>query len=214
MWRLPGPERAFLAFAVAVAVFQNVPAVLPEGDLVDVATPFAVIGASALVLLALRARGLALGLALLAGIAYTSGQSIHLAANSIADERPGGRVAEVAYFWDERFGHIWWHLGWLGLLAACCLAERAAVPSRSWRLEARHAATALLLAFTLFTNTVEGQTWWLGLGAGALFCAWAARERRPLLITCALAFALDALFIAVWAIWHGGVPQFSDLGLV
>ena len=156
-----------------------------------------------------------LAVAVVAGILYASGHGIHLAANSISDRKPAGKAADVAYFWDERFGHIWWHVGWIGLLGSFCLAERAlrSTPSAPL-LDGRRAAAALLLGFTLFTNTVEGQTWWLGLGTTACFIPWAARERRPLLVTCALAFGLFALFLAIWAIWHRGIPQFSDLGYV
>lgn len=211
----PGAQRAFLVFAAAVGVFQNVPAVLPEGDLFDVATPFAVVGASALVLLRLGARGFPAVLAGVAAIAYTSGQGIHLAANSVADEMPIGDVAAVAEFWDETFGHIWWHLGWLGLLAAFCLAERNTPAAPRDRNTV--CAAAVLLGFTLFTNTVEGGTWWLGLGAACVLAAVAWRRRGrlgPLVSACTLAFALDALFIGIWAAWQGGLPQFSELGLV
>jgi hypothetical protein len=37
-------------------------------------------------------------------------------------------------------------------------------------------------------------------------------ERRPLLSAFAARFALCALAIGGWALWHGGVPEFSDLG--
>lgn len=214
-WRDPGRERAFLAFAIAVAAFQNIPAVVPLGEFVDLATPFAVLGAAALVLLALGARRVPLALATAAAVMYASGHGIHLAANAIDYEKPVGRVADTAHFWDETFGHIWWHLGWLGLLAALCLAERATRCAPVARIGGRQRLlAALLLGCTLFTNTVEGGTWRLGLGAAVLFWVWAARERRPILLTCALALALDALFVGIWAAWHGGVPQFSDLGLV
>jgi hypothetical protein len=59
---------------------------------------------------------------------------------------------------------------------------------------------ALVLGFTLFTSTVEGGTWWLELGATAVFVAWAAARPRPLLVTCAAAFVLAATLIGVWAI--------------
>ena len=187
------------------------PALVPHGDFVDLATPFVVVGAAVLVLRALATRGAPLAVAVLSGIFYVSGQGIHLAANSIATEEPVGRVARVADFWDEHLGHIWWHLGWLGLLLAFSLAEHT-TPERVRLAGPARALATLLLAFTLFTNTVEGQTWWLGLAAAAPFGAWAVRERRPLLATVAAAFVLDAVLVLAWAIWHHGLPQFSDLG--
>jgi hypothetical protein len=75
-------------------------------------------------------------------------------------------------------------------------------------------AVAVLLGFTLFTSTVEGQTWWLLPPAAALLCVWALARPRPLLRACAGAFALAALLLAGWAAWHRGVPEFSDLGWI
>jgi hypothetical protein len=119
-------------------------------------------------------------------------------------------VGHEAHFWDERFGHFEWHAGWFALLGAICLAE----PGRATTIARREArAVLVLLGFSLFTNTVEGGTWPLELGATAVFVAWALSERRrPLLRVVATSFAIGAALIGVWAIWHGGVPQFRQLG--
>jgi hypothetical protein len=74
--------------------------------------------------------------------------------------------------------------------------------------------TAAVLGWTFFTSTVEGQTWWLELPAAGLFAAWALRRPRRILSTAAAAFAVGAALIGVWAIWQGGVPEFSDVGLI
>jgi len=56
--------------------------------------------------------------------------------------------------------------------------------------------------------------------ATALFACWALlargkrRASRPLLRTSAAAFAVGALLIGLWAVWQGGVPEFSDSGLI
>jgi hypothetical protein len=210
------PERALLVFAAAVFAFHHLPTLLGDaGEWIDLVTPFAVIGAAGATLITLGAPSTALAVALLAGLLYVDGHGIHLAANSIAAEPLTGEAARVADFWDERFSHVEWHVGWIGLLASFCLAERALMRDRALRLERRaRVATALLLGFTLFTNTVEGGTWWLELAAAALFAGWAVRDRRQLLVTCAAALALAAALIGVWAVWQGGVPQFSETGLI
>jgi hypothetical protein len=206
------PERALLAFAASVFVFHHLPTAAGDaGDWIDLATPFAVVGAAAALLVALRPAATALTVALLAALLYVDGHGIHLAANSIAGESPTGEAEDAAHFWDERFGHVEWHVGWIGLIGAFCLADRARRVALGTRVQA---AIALLLGFTLFTSTVEGQTWWLELGAAALFAAWAAVDRRPLLVTAAAAFAVGAVLIGVWAIWQGGVPEFSEAGLI
>ena len=82
-------------------------------------------------------------------------------------------------------------------------------------LSRRQAGTIVfLLGATFFTNTVEGGDWWLELAATGVFCIWALAARRTLLSAFAAAFALGAALIGVWAIWHGGVPQFSELGWI
>ncbi|HXV57289.1 MAG TPA: hypothetical protein VD704_05420 [Gaiellaceae bacterium] len=206
--------RALVAFAAAVAVFHHVPSVGGTlGDVVDLVTPFAVVGAAAVVLLELGAWGAALGLAVAAGIAYVDGHGLHLAANSIRAEGLTGEAEDVAYFWDERFSHVEWHLGLIGLVLAFCLAEPwARPPLRATSLQS--ALVVALLGATLFTSTVEGQTWWLLPPTTALFALWALARPRPVLGACAGAFVLASLLLAGWAAWHRGVPEFSDLGWI
>ena len=203
-------DRAFLAFAAVFFVFHQLPSILlsDRGEAaVDVLTPFAVAAATVAVLLALGATRMPILAAVAAGVTYVHGHGVHLAANSIHNE---GAEGDVVYFWDERFSHIEAVLGWFGLVAAFCLAERMSRRSEDsspWVL----GLAALLLGWTFFTSTVEGQTWWMELPTAALFAVWALRAPRPLLRASAGAFAFGALLIGVWAVMHGGVPEFSDL---
>jgi hypothetical protein len=209
------PERALLAFAASVFVFHHLPTVAGDaGEWIDLLTPFAVIGAAAATLIALGVPSTALAVAFLASLLYVDGHGIHLAANSIAAEPLTGEAERVADFWDERFSHVEWHVGWIALLASFCLAERG-TSDRPLRLDRRtRVATALMLGFTFFTNTVEGGTWWLELAAAAFFVGWAVRDRRQLLVTCAAALTLGAALIGAWAVWQGGLPQFSEADLI
>ncbi len=210
------PEVALLAFSAAVFVFHHLPANAGEsaGDWIDLVTPFAVIAATATALVSLRAAPAAVVLALVGAVLYVDGHGIHLAANSIGRETLTGDAKDVTHFWDETFGHIEWHLGWITLAAAVAFAEALSDRGRQLRPLSYPlaGATIVLLGFTLFTSTVEGGTWWLELGATLVFVVWAIRAPRPLLMTSTAAFALAALLIGVWAIWHGGVPEFSDVG--
>jgi hypothetical protein len=209
-WTSARRDRAFLAFAAVFFVFHQLPSILLTDRAeaaVDVLTPFAVAASTVAVLLALGApRGPVLA-AVGAGVLYVHGHGVHLAANSIHNE---GAQGDAVYFWDERFSHIEAVLGWFGLVGAFCLAERTAPRSASTSPVLLGVA-ALLLGWTFFTSTVEGQTWWLELPAAALFGLWSLGAPRPLLRAAAGAFALGALLIAGWAIWHSGVPEFSDL---
>jgi hypothetical protein len=206
--------RALLAFAAAVLVFHNLPAAADDlGDWIDLVTPFAVLALAAAVLGLLRPPPWAWAIGLAAGIAYTDGHGIHLAANSIRSEDLTGAAEDTAYFWDERFGHIEWHLGLVGLLVAFVLAERFG-RGAAGRLPVAAVLVALLLGFTLFTSTVEGQDWWLVPPVAAAFTAWALVRRAPVLEACAGALAFAGLLMAGWAAWHRGMPEFSDLGWI
>jgi hypothetical protein len=210
------PDVALLAFVAAFAVFHHVPSFAGDeaGDWIDLLTPFVIVGATALVFSTLGFARAAVVLALVGGVLYVDGHGIHLAANSIGHEELVGDAKDVTHFWDEIWGHIEWHLGLMTLVAAIALAEAYAGVARGFRPRSLVAAgvTVALLGFTLFTSTVEGGTWWLELVAAAVFAMWALRVPRPLVVTCAAGFGLAALMIGIWAVWHGGVPQFSEVG--
>jgi hypothetical protein len=208
---LAEPDRAFLAFAGSVFVFHQLPALSGNaGDWVDLFTPFAVIGSSALVLRALRADGIPLAVGFVAALLYVDGHGIHLAANSIGHEDLHGEAKRVTHFWDERFGHYEALVGWLGLLTAFSLAqkERTAFARRV------AVATVALLGWTFFTSTVEGSTWPLLLVALVPSAVWAGRSRRTIVVTAAASLLLAAALIGVWAIWQDGVPQFTEAGFL
>jgi hypothetical protein len=211
------PESALLGFAASFAIFQHLPSFAGDaGDFVDLVTPFAVVGTAAVVLASLRAPAAAVVLALVAGVLYVDGHGIHLAANSIGHEALTGDAEDVTHFWDETFGHIEWHLGWMLLVAAVAAAEALAGASRGLRPRSYPlaAATIAVLGFTLFTSTVEGGTWWLAVAATVVLVVWAVRAPRPLLAISAGAFVLSSLLMAGWAVWQGGMPQFSEVGWI
>jgi hypothetical protein len=207
---MPREGSVLLAFSLAVFVFHQVPAIRGGSlaDWMDLFTPIVVIG-TAVFLFRRNTPWLALAVAGLGAVLYVDGHGIHLAANSIRAEELTGKAEDVAFFWDEQWGHFEWHLGWFVLIAGFCLAERDRLIRLRWW---QGALSALLLGWTLFATTVEGRTWWLELGATAVFAGWAYTARRPLLVACAAAFGLAALLIGIWAVWQGGVPEFSDVG--
>jgi hypothetical protein len=209
-------DSALLAFAAAFFVFHHAPAVAGgrTGDWIDLATPFVVVATAGLALASMAARPPAVLLGVLGAVLYVDGHGIHLAANSIGHEKLAGEAKDVTHFWDESFGHIEWHAGWVVLIAALVLAEALSASPRRLRPPSnrRAAAIAVLLGFTLFTSTVEGGTWWLELAATAVFSLWLVAAPRPLFATVAAAFGLAAVLIGIWAVWHGGVPQFSEVG--
>jgi hypothetical protein len=205
-------ERGFAALAVAVGVFHHVPAFTGDtGTWIDLATPFFV--AAAVVYGLRRAPGTAVVVGTAALVLYIDGHGIHLAANAIGHEDVGA-AKDTAEFWDEHWGHAEWHLGWLGLLAALSLAElpRSTRNREFFGLGGTMIVAAVVMGVTLFTSTVEGQDWWLVLGAAPLFVVWSVVRSGRVLAASAVATLLAAALIGIWAVWHGGVPQFSEVG--
>jgi hypothetical protein len=209
--------RLFFGFAASVLVFHQLPALLgpPTSQAIDLLTPFAVVGFAAGLLVSLGAAGAPLVVGFVAAILYVDAHGIHLAANSIAGYGPQGAARHVTYFLDEHFSHIELLAGWVGLVAAFALAEGRRPEARPEPMSrALLAATAVVLGWTFFTSTVEGQTWWLLLGVAPVFAVWALRARRPIIVTAAVSYALAVALIGVWALVNGGVPEFSEVGLI
>ena len=139
-------------------------------DWIDLLTPYVVTGAAAG---ALRGGGASRGtwtLFWFATVLYTQGQGIHLAANSINNAVAGD--AEPAYLWDEHVGHYLWYVGFYLVVVALAVA----LADRRPRGGLGAHLLALLVGFTTFTNSVEGQTPWLGIGASVVFAVLGAAD--------------------------------------
>ena len=175
-------------------------------DWVDLAVPYLVVGSAAAVLAAARAGRWGWLLLAAAGLLYTQGHGIHLAANSISNVAP----SDAAHLWDETVGHWLWYGGLAGLVAVLAHAVDAVPSARNaWSL-----TLAAAFGLTVFTNSVEGGTALLGLASGVVFVAWGLRRRgrAPELLVPAYAVALACL--AGWGIYWSGFPQFSELGWI
>lgn len=177
-------------------------------DWIDLLTPYVVTGT---VGGALRAGGASRGtwtLFWFAAVLYTQGHGIHLAANSVDNALPGD--PEPAYFWDEHLGHWFWYVGLYLLVVALALA----LADRRPRGGIAGYLLAALVGFTSFSNTVEGQTPWLGIGAGVVLAAWGLLTRDGMGRLLLTAYGVSLLLFAVFGVWQGGFPEFSELGWI
>lgn len=79
---------------------------------------------------------------------------------------------------------------------------------------------ALLYGFTYFTMIIEGGTAVLGvpfaLAVSAVGLIWGRKRfgQQPLTAFFVTAYWLAALFIVIWFVWQGGLPEFSEVGLI
>lgn len=230
--RSSGP--LLLAYSIAFAAFLLIPPLLSSGrglhpdmelaDLVDLFTPLVLIPLSwhlfstASPAQASRAQAISfLAVAALWGL----GHGTHLAANSVGNlvaESAGtpDRVKGLVHFYDETLSHYLWHAGILGLAALTVW--------RAWNASREQAAPGFVLlsggayGFTLFLISTEGGSVLLVLPGAAILVAallWRWRAQRPLHPTPAMflaAHAFTLLLLVVWGLWHGGFPQFTELG--
>lgn len=208
-------------FVVAVVVGHHVGTIFaglgPAGrgtewaDWIDLAVPYAVIGAALGALRAAHADRRTWLLAAAGAVAYAQGHGIHLAANSVGNARGN---AQPVHLWDEVVGHYVWYAGLYLLVAALVLAlvDRPRPAGPAWVL-------AVLLGLTTATNAIEGGTPVFTLAVAAAFVAWGWRHRRASGLLLVTAYGVGALLLLGWGVYWALAdgrffPQFSELGWI
>lgn len=175
-------------------------------DFVDLLTPYVVAGPALAVLARTGTGRRAWSLALLGAAIFTSGQGLHLSANSISF---ASGPADPAYLWDEQVGHHLW-FGGLTLLLVVVVRAVEGLPLSHGSVAK---ALAVLVGITWAANVVEGGAVTFGatLAAGLTAYGWRTRRRPagPLLV---IAFGLSLVLVAAYGLVQGGFPQPSELG--
>jgi hypothetical protein len=212
-----GISGRWLAFAVACLICHHWwPILAPFRSLtegtriptyIDLITPVAVVGTAAWAAAAGKLSGRGWALFVLAAIMYVEGHGIHLAANSINNQNPSGDAATDAHFWDEVFGHVAWYTGWTLMTAVLVWSGRHAPALNPLRT-----VVAALLGFTVMTNAVEGAVVPMILVFNVLFLTFAFRVRRGLARDALVIYGTATVLLAIFGIWQGGFPEFSELG--
>jgi hypothetical protein len=147
---------------------------------------------------------------------------MHLGANSIGHlvSETGTDLADLTHFYDEVLSHYLWHAGIMGLSALAMWRE--------WRVQGVQGTVSLASLFpaaiiycaTFFIIVIEGATWPLGLPFAALVTvlgvtyARSSWMGRPLLSFFVGAHALALVLFLAWAIIQGGLPEFSEVGII
>ena len=197
--------------AVAYTLLHHLGA-LPDGlgdagggtrwvDWLDLLTPYAVVGTALAAVAAAGTDRRGWWTAFLGAALYVQGHGVHLAANSIGNER--GDIPPI-HLWDEVVGHWLWYAG----AALLVVALARAVPLRATPLAL---VLALATGLTWTTNALEGTT---AVGSLAVATALAGSGLRRgdgtgrLLLA---AFGTSALLLAAYGLWQGGFPARSNL---
>lgn len=229
-------SRLILIFSVAFAVFFMGPPVLGGqfgpyplmklGDVFDLLAPLILIPLYWLLFQVGQEKrpNLREGLAFMVLAAFwVQGQGMHLAANSIGhllEDMTGSDATILTSFYDEVLSHYFWHLGVLGLSALLLI--------RQWQnpfTDERASLGLLLLAgiihgLTFFVIVIEGGTALLGIPFAlivvVLGLVWGRNKLReqPLLFFFLVSYIVAMLFFVGWGLYWGGLPEFSELGLI
>jgi hypothetical protein len=156
---------------------------------------------------------------LILGAAWVDAHGIHLAANATGHlMKQQGPARDLTEFWDEKFGHFYWH-GAAISLSALILYRHATGPVLTRRTPAGLAAAAIY-GFSLFLIGVEGGTALLIVPFAVVvtLACWPLRQRlvtSPVVATFAIGNAVALVLFAIWLVyWGGRLPQFSELGWI
>lgn len=225
-----------LVFSFLFAFFFITPALLDQqfvpfplvkvGDIVDLATPLILLPLYWLLYRYAREDkpGLQASLIFVALAAlWAEGHGIHLAANSIGhllgDQKASDAYA-LTHFFDENLSHVLLHSGVIALSGILLLRQwPGLVPEERLPLWSAILA-ALLYGFTYFLIIVEGGTAVIGIPFALLVVVagliWGRTRigRQPLTTFFVLSYGLAILLFAIWAIRWGGLPEFSEVGII
>jgi hypothetical protein len=161
---------------------------------------------------------------------WVQGQGIHLSTNSIDNlvealarnhvlDIKATDIYHLTYFLDERLSHYLMHTGMLGLAALLIYRE--------WRSPSGAATSwwaavpaGVIYGFSYFCLFIEGQDVALGLPFAlllSLFVAIRGRQRlarQPVLAFFFITGLMALLLFAIWGLYWGGFPQFSDVKML
>lgn len=154
---------------------------------------------------------------------WVEGQGMHLSANSIGHllkEMKGSDVYILTNFYDEVLSHYLWHFGLVGLSALLIyrqwqhpfVGERSGLGLES--------LAGFIHGFNYFVTVVEARTAPLGVPFAILVTiftlVWGRKKlgQQPLLAFFFVACLVATILFAVWGIYWGGLPEFSEVGII
>lgn len=229
-------SRLVLIFSICFAVLFISPAIfrkqfgpyplMKNGDVIDLFTPLILIPLYWLLyqLGHDKAPNLSESVVFLVLAAFwVEGQGMHLSANSIGfllREMTGSDASLLTYFYDEVLSHYLWHLGVMGLSSLLIFRQwqnpfiggRAALGLES--------LAGVIHGFTFFLIVVEAGTAPLGIPFAILVTlfglVWGRKKLRqqPLLAFFFVTYLVATILFAGWAVYWGGLPQFSEVGII
>ena len=152
---------------------------------------------------------------------FAQGQGMHLSANSIGHLLESGStpISRLTYFYDEFLSHYIWFFGINGLTALLIYRQYKNPFEKTSKLTLEIIA-GIMYGVTFFITGIEGQTAPLSIPFAlmvtlfGLIYGWGKLKTMPLLLFFLIAHILALILFLIWGTYWGGLPQFSDLGLI
>ena len=154
---------------------------------------------------------------------WVLGQGMHLGANSIGhlvEGMKGTDIYKITTFYDESLSHYLWHAGVMALSGLLIYRQWRNHFSRVKSLLWASIFAGIIYGFVFFAMVIEGTTIPMGLPFAVLalvfILIWGRKElgRQPLQVFLLTGYAIAVLLFAVWGIWQGGFPEFSEVGIL
>jgi hypothetical protein len=148
---------------------------------------------------------------------------MHLSANAIGRLLKGMETNDayvLTYFYDEVLSHYLWHGGVIGLSALLIWRQWKNPLADEQSVLWPESLAGLIYGFTYFTIVTEGGTALLGVpyaGLVTLFSlgwGWKRMRQQPILTFFFVSAVAATILFACGAIRWGGLPQFSEVGII
>ncbi len=225
-----------LIFAILFAVFIIAPAFLSDqfapyplmknGDVLDLLTPLVLIPLYWLLFQIHPHRPPSqkeMLIFLIFAALWVEGQGMHLVANSIGhltQSYSGSEIEQLTHFYDEILSHYIWHFG-LVSLSALLIYRQWQNPFTKQHSGLRFEITAgIIHGFNYFVDIVESATTVLGVpfavGVVLFTLIWGRQHLRqqPILAFFFVSYSIACLFFLGWGLYWGGLPEFSQVGIL
>ena len=154
---------------------------------------------------------------------WVLGQGMHLAANSIGHLLKGMEGSDayiLADFYDEVLSHYLWHFGVIALSGLLIYRQWRHPLTKGRALNWAIILAGVLYGFTYFALIIEGATTPMGVPfsvLAVLFMLIYGRRKltqQPVLFFFLVGYLFAILLFLVWGIWWGGLPEFSQVGII
>lgn len=229
-----------LIFAILFAIFMILPALLggqftpyplmKNGDVLDLLTPVVIVPLYWLLFQIRPHRSPnqkeTLVFLILTAL-WVEGHGMHLVANSIGHltlDNPNSEIKQLTFFYDEILSHYIWHLGLIGMSVLLIYRQWQNPFTKQYSSLKIEITAGIIHGLTYFICVIESATTISGvpfaLGVVMFTLIWGRRNlqqrlsQQPILTFFFISYALACLLFLGWGLYWGGLPEFSQVGII